>query len=86
MKKMSVLVSLTTKDNDYQQEQAAAAEQAARRLGIDVQIVFADNDAITQSQQLLKVIQATRVRAGRRHGSAAGCARSGCSRNRLGSC
>lgn len=59
MKKMSVLVSLTTKDNDYQQEQAAAAEQAARRLGIDLQIVFADNDAITQSQQLLKVIQAT---------------------------
>jgi ribose transport system substrate-binding protein len=59
MKKMSVLISLTTKDNDYQQEQAAAAEQAARRLGIDLQIVFADNDAITQSQQLLKVIQAT---------------------------
>jgi ribose transport system substrate-binding protein len=59
MKKMSVLVSLTTKDNDYQQEQAAAAEQAARRLGLDLQIVFADNDAITQSQQLLKVIQAT---------------------------
>ena len=59
MKKTSVLVSLTTKDNDYQQEQAAAAEQAARRFGIDVQIVFADNDAITQSQQLLKVIQAT---------------------------
>jgi ribose transport system substrate-binding protein len=59
MKKMSVLVSLTTKDNDYQQEQAAAAEQAARRLGLDLQIVFADNDAITQSQQLLKIIQAT---------------------------
>jgi ribose transport system substrate-binding protein len=59
MKKMSVLVSLTTKDNDYQQEQAAATEQPPRRLGIDLQIVFADNDAITQSQQLLKVIQAT---------------------------
>jgi ribose transport system substrate-binding protein len=59
MKKPSILVSLTTKDNDYQQEQAANAEQAARRLGVDLQIVFADNDAITQSQQLLKVIQNT---------------------------
>jgi len=59
MKKPSVLVSLTTKDNDYQQEQAADAEQTARRLGVDLQILFADNDAITQSQQLLKVIQNT---------------------------
>jgi ABC-type sugar transport system substrate-binding protein len=59
MKKPSVLVSLTTKDNDYQQEQAADAEQTARRLGVDLQITFADNDAITQSQQLLKVIQNT---------------------------
>jgi ABC-type sugar transport system substrate-binding protein len=59
MKKPFVLVSLTTKDNDYQQEQAAAAEQTARRLGVEFEILFADNDAITQSQQLLKVIQAT---------------------------
>jgi ribose transport system substrate-binding protein len=59
MKKPSVLVSLTTKDNDYQQEQAADAEQTARRLGVDLQITFAENDAITQSQQLLKVIQNT---------------------------
>ena len=59
MNKPSILVSLTTKDNDYQQEQAADAERAARRLGVDVQILFADNDAITQSQQLLKVIQNT---------------------------
>ena len=59
MKKPLVLVSLTTKDNDYQQEQAAAAEQTARRLGLDLQILYADNDAITQSQQLLKVIQST---------------------------
>src|SRR5438067_6862535 len=38
-------------------EQAADTEAAARRLGVDVQIIYADNDAITQSQQLLKVIQ-----------------------------
>jgi ribose transport system substrate-binding protein len=59
MKKTTILVSLTTKDNDYQQEQAADAEQAARRLGVNAQIIFADNDAITQSQQLLKAIQGT---------------------------
>lgn len=57
MKKLSILLSLTTKENDYQQEQAKAAEDAAHRLGIGLQIVYADNDAITQSQQLLEIIQ-----------------------------
>src|SRR2546425_4565793 len=57
MKKLNFLLSLTTTNNDYQIEQAAAAEEAARRLGADVQIVHADNDSIAQSQQLLKVIQ-----------------------------
>jgi len=57
MKKLNFLVSLITRDNDYQQEQAQAAEEAARRLNVDVQIVYADNDAINQSQQLLKAIQ-----------------------------
>ena len=62
MKKLNFLVSLTTNDNDYQIEQAAAAEEAARRLGADIQIVYADNDAITQSQQLLKIIQSPGAR------------------------
>jgi ABC-type sugar transport system substrate-binding protein len=57
MKKMRFVVSLVTHDNDYQLEQAAAAEEAARRLGVGVQIMYAENDSITQSQQLLKVIQ-----------------------------
>jgi ribose transport system substrate-binding protein len=57
MKKLSFLVSLTNNENDYQQEQAAAAEKAARRLGVDLQIVHANNDAVTQSQQLLHYIQ-----------------------------
>ena len=30
MKRLNFLVSLTNNDNDYQQEQAAAAEKAAR--------------------------------------------------------
>src|SRR5437879_12549427 len=58
MKKLRFLVSLTTDDNDYQVEQAKSAEQMARQLGVDVQIVYADNDAITQSTQILKAIQA----------------------------
>jgi ribose transport system substrate-binding protein len=57
MPKPRFLVSLTTDDNDYQIEQAQSAEQAARALGVDAQIVFADNDAINQSTQVLKAIQ-----------------------------
>jgi ribose transport system substrate-binding protein len=57
MKKLNFIVSLTTDDNDYQIEQASAAEEAARRLGVGLQIIFAENDAIIQSQQLLKFVQ-----------------------------
>jgi ABC-type sugar transport system substrate-binding protein len=58
MKKLSFVLSLTNNDNDYQLEQAAAAEKAARRLDADLQIVHANNDAVTQSQQLLGFVQA----------------------------
>jgi len=58
MKKLRFLVSLTTNDNDYQIEQAQSAEAAARKLGAELQVIYADNDAITQSTQLLKAIQA----------------------------
>jgi ribose transport system substrate-binding protein len=61
MKKPSFLVSLTTNDNDYQQEQAEAAKKAARQFNADIEIIHADNDAINQSQQLLKVIQSSAV-------------------------
>jgi ABC-type sugar transport system substrate-binding protein len=57
MKKLKFILSLTNNDNDYQIEQAAAAEQAARRRGVEVQIIHAENDSVTQSQQLLKIIQ-----------------------------
>jgi ribose transport system substrate-binding protein len=59
LKKLKFVVSLTTRDNDYQMEQAVAAEEAAKRLGADLQILDAENDAILQSQQLLKVIQSS---------------------------
>src|SRR5271163_1342672 len=57
MKRLSFLVSLTNNDNDYQQEQAAVAEKAARRLGVEVKIIHANNDALAQSQQLLQYVQ-----------------------------
>lgn len=61
MKRLSFLLSLTNNDNDYQQEQAAAAEKAARRWGVDIKIIHASNDALTQSQQLLHYVQDSSV-------------------------
>jgi ABC-type sugar transport system substrate-binding protein len=58
MKKLRFVVSLTTDDNDYQVEQKESAEQAARKTGVDVKIIHAQNDAINQSTQVLKAIQA----------------------------
>ncbi len=58
MPKLKFLVSLMTNDNDYQLEQARSAEETARRLGVEAQILFAENDAITQSTQILRAIQA----------------------------
>lgn len=59
MKNLNFLISLITNENDYQLEQAKAAEDAARKLGATVQIIYAGNDAINQSQQLLNVIQSS---------------------------
>lgn len=58
MPKLRFLVALTTNDNDYQIEQARAAESASKKLGVDLQILYANNDAINQSTQILKAVQA----------------------------
>lgn len=57
MEKLNVLVSLITEDNDFQLEQAAAAQSAASMLGASVQIIYANNDAVHQTQQILQYIQ-----------------------------
>ena len=59
MAKLKFFLSIPTDDNDYQQEQAAAARETAQRLGFDLEVVHADNDAIKQSDQILKAIQAS---------------------------
>ncbi len=59
MKKLRFLLSLTNGDNDYQIEQTSAAREAARKLGVDLEIAHARNDGVLQSQQLLSFIQST---------------------------
>src|SRR5947209_8208185 len=59
MGKIRILVSLTTNDNDYQIEQAQSAEQAGSKLGVAADILYANNDAINQSTQILRAIQTT---------------------------
>ncbi len=55
--RLAFALSLITRESDYQREQADSAQQCARRLQVDLEILYADNDAIQQSQQLLEVIQ-----------------------------
>ena len=58
MTKQSVLLSLVTDDNDYQREQASAAQAAASKAGFDLRVIYAGGDAITQTKQLLAAVQA----------------------------
>lgn len=57
MKKLKLLISLVTSDNDYQREQARSVTEMADRLGAEAQIIYAEGDSINQSQQLLDAIQ-----------------------------
>ena len=50
------MVSLPN-DNAYQHEQALAAKASGAKLGLDLSILLANDDSITQSQQLLEIIQ-----------------------------
>jgi len=60
MKKLKFLVSLRVEENPYQKQNETAARDVAHRLGVDIEILYANNDAITQSEQLLKVIQSAK--------------------------
>jgi ABC-type sugar transport system substrate-binding protein len=56
MKKLRVVVSLPN-DNAYQHEQATVAKATGEFLGLELQVLHANDDSITQSQQLLEIIQ-----------------------------
>jgi len=51
---------LTTSENDYQQEQAATAQKAAHKLGLDLQIADAGGDPIKQSTMLMEAVTSGR--------------------------
>ena len=53
----NVVIALTTRDNDYQAEQSASAAEVASWLGVKINVLYADNNAVDQCQQLVKVIQ-----------------------------
>ena len=61
MKKLNLVVSLPN-NNSYQQEQAKAAQEAALRRGAEIQLIYADNDSVKQSSQLLDFVQSRQSR------------------------
>ena len=61
MKKLSIVISLPG-ENNYLREQEAAARTTAQRLGLDLRIINAKSDPVTQSQQLLEIVQSTSAR------------------------
>src|ERR1051326_3399668 len=61
MKRVSIVISLPG-ENNYLREQEAAAKATAQRLGLDLRIINAKSDPVTQSQQLLEIVQATSTR------------------------
>ena len=58
MKKLSIVISLPG-ENNYLREQEAAAKSAAQKLGLDLRVINAKSDPVTQSQQLLEIVQTT---------------------------
>lgn len=56
MNNLKVLLSLITRDNDYQLEQAKAAEAVAHQRNVDLEVLYADDDSVAQSSQLLESI------------------------------
>jgi ABC-type sugar transport system substrate-binding protein len=53
-----IVVALLNEDQEFQQVQAQDARDAARRLGLEVEVHFAQGHAVVQIQQLFKHIHA----------------------------
>lgn len=66
MQRLKLFVSLPTFENDFQIEQALSAEREGRKLGIDLEISYAENDSVNQSTQILKALQG--IHESRPHG------------------
>jgi ribose transport system substrate-binding protein len=57
MAPLKALIALSTRDNDYQRAQAASAEAAAAQHGVELEITYANSDAVYQIEQILTTIQ-----------------------------
>lgn len=53
-----IVVSLTTADQEYQALQGEDAREAGRRLGVEVEVLFAEDVAVMQIQQLFRFVHA----------------------------
>jgi ribose transport system substrate-binding protein len=53
-----VVVALLTAEQEFQQLQARDAREAAARLGLEVEVVFAEGHAVVQIQQLFRHVHA----------------------------
>ena len=58
MKKLKVVVSLPN-SSAFQLAQAEAARSAAVRMGLDLQVMHANDDCATQGQQMLRIMQSS---------------------------
>ena len=58
MSKPKIVVALLTKDQHFQALQAADAERAALRVGLELEIVYANNNALLQVEQLYRFVHA----------------------------
>ena len=53
-----LVVSLTSQDQEYQAWQGSDAREAGRRLGVEVEVLFAEDNAVRQIQQLFQQVHA----------------------------
>jgi ABC-type sugar transport system substrate-binding protein len=53
-----IVVSLTSEDQEYQALQGEDAREAGRRLGVHVEVLFAEDNAVLQIQQLFRFVHA----------------------------
>jgi ABC-type sugar transport system substrate-binding protein len=53
-----IVVSLTSRAQEYQALLGEDAREAGRRLGVEVEVVFADDNAVLQIQQLFRSVHA----------------------------
>jgi len=58
MMKRKIVVSLLTKDQEFQVMQAADAERAAARAGFDIEVVYANNNTALQQERLYHFVHA----------------------------